>query len=136
MQISLVVGLLVVLALISSVVAVVCVKLRARRRAKWEAVKREGEAAERAEKKRQEDAKRDAWLAQYSDGTLIQGQPWERLKQHAMKDGFEVSYWFVSSLCGIKNCLECARRGRSGSSPPVGTVPESTGRHGKAEVPS
>ena len=52
MQISLAVGLVVVLALISSVVAVVCVKLMARRRAKWEAVKREGEAAERAEKKR------------------------------------------------------------------------------------
>ena len=139
MRIALIAGALIVLALVLALLGALvgCIVQKARRKAKWDAVKREGEAADRAEKQRkEEDEKRNAWLAKYSDATLVQGQPWERLKQHAMKDGFEVSYWFVSSLCRVKNCLEYARRGGPGPCPAAGQVPESTGGHGSAEVPS
>ena len=83
MQIALIAGALIVLALVLALLGALvgCIVQKARRKAKWDAVKREGEAVDRAEKQRiEEDEKRNAWLAKYSDATLVQGQPWERLK--------------------------------------------------------
>ena len=46
--------------------------------------------------KLRKDAERKAWLAKYSDYTFIQGVPWSKLKEHAMKEDYELSFWFVS----------------------------------------
>lgn len=37
-----------------------------------------------------------AWISKYSDKTRIQATPWSRLKEHAMKDNYEMSFWFNS----------------------------------------